>query len=74
MIEDKYKIFFKNLFLFLFSIILGVTTCEIAARLIGLGDPILYDADPLIGYRLKPNQRKKDLKIPTLQATMKVSG
>ena len=62
MIEEKYKFFFKNKSLFLFSIILGVTTCEIVARLIGLGDPILYDADPLIGYRLKPNQRTKRLK------------
>ena len=62
MIEDKYNNSFKNISLFLFSIILGVTICEIGARFIGLGDPILYDADPLIGYRLKPNQRKKRLK------------
>ena len=51
-----------NIFLFLLSIFLGLTLCEVMGRLIGLGNPILYYSDSLIGYRLKPNQRVKRLK------------
>ncbi len=49
----------NNLFLTFFSISLGVLMCEIFARKVGLGDPLLYKKDTLIGYRLKANQSKK---------------
>ena len=46
-------------FLILFSIILGISFIEIFARFLGLGSPLLYDSDSLVGYRLKPNQFQK---------------
>lgn len=58
----KYNNSIANLLLLIFSIILGIVFCEIFGRLIGLGDPILYSADPLIGYRLKRNQKVKRIK------------
>ena len=60
--KNPAKNYLTNIFLFLLSILLGLTICEIMGRLIGLGNPILYYSDPLIGYRLKPNQRVKRLK------------
>ena len=50
------------------SILFGIFICEFAARRIGLGTPILYSLDNLVGYRLKPNQsiiRRKNAKITT---------
>ena len=32
--------------------------CELLARKIGLGDPILYNKDSIVGYRLQANQSK----------------
>ena len=55
-----------KLFLILFSIILGISFIEIFARSLGLGFPLLYDSDSLVGYRLKPNQfqiRRKDASV-----------
>ena len=46
-------------FLFLASISLGITICEFAGRFIGLGNPLLYKSDSLVGYRLRPNQSNK---------------
>ena len=38
------------------SVFLGVAVCEVGARIIGLGRPILYTPDDLVGYRPKPSQ------------------
>ena len=54
--------FFTKIILSIISILIGVTLCEITGRFIGLGKPILYQGDPLVGYRLKPNQRVQRLK------------
>ena len=56
----------KNIFLISFSIFLGFLMCEIIARKIGLGNPILYKNDPLIGYRLRANQVKKRFNNSTI--------
>ena len=42
----------------LFSIFVGIFLTEIFAKRFGLGNPILYKSDNLVGYRLKPNQSK----------------
>ena len=42
-----------------FSIISGIFLVEFLALYIGLGNPLLYEPDPLVGYRLKPNQSQK---------------
>ena len=55
--ESKEK--FYRLFLVLFSIIIGISSIEICARYLGLGKPLLYTSDSLVGYRLKPNQTQK---------------
>ena len=51
-----------NSFLFLLSISFGIFICELAGRFIGLGNPLLYKGDSLVGYRLRPNQSKRRLK------------
>ena len=50
---------FINIFLLSLSILLGVLIFEILARKLGLGNPLLYKNDELIGYRLRANQIKK---------------
>ncbi len=45
--------------LFLASISFGIIICEFAGRFIGLGNPLLYKSDTLVGYRLRPNQSNK---------------
>mgnify|MGYP001384923764 CR=1 FL=1 len=42
----------------LLSIFLGILIAELFAKRLGLGNPLLYDPDNLVGYRLKPNQTK----------------
>ena len=42
----------------LLSIFLGVLIAELFAKRLGLGNPLLYEPDNLVGYRLKPNQSK----------------
>ena len=42
----------------LLSIFLGILIAEFFAKRLGLGNPLLYDPDNLVGYRLKPNQSK----------------
>lgn len=42
-----------------FSIISGIFLVECLAWYLGLGNPLLYEPDPLVGYRLKPSQSKK---------------
>ena len=41
-----------------FSIITGILISEYFAKRLGLGNPLIYNSDPLVGYRLKPNQSK----------------
>ena len=56
---------------------IGLIICEITGRFIGLGNPILYEIDPIVGYRLKPNQKVKRLKnkfITTDSEGFRVSG
>ena len=47
-----------NITISFFSIFLGIFLSEIVGKRIGLGNPLIYDSDPLVGYRLKPNQSK----------------
>jgi len=54
--------YISKIILSLISIFIGLILCEITGRIIGLGSPILYQVDPLVGYRLKPNQKVKRLK------------
>ncbi len=59
---------FVNTLLTFTSIFLGILFCELAGRKLGLGKPILYKPDTLVGYRLKPNQsviRMRNSKIKT---------
>ena len=42
----------------LLSIFLGILIVELFAKRLGLGNPLLYAPDNLVGYRLKPNQSK----------------
>ena len=42
----------------LLSIFLGIFFAELYAKSLGLGNPLLYIPDNLVGYRLKPNQSK----------------
>lgn len=51
-----------NCLLLFASIFFGVFFSELAGIFIGLGNPLLYKEDPLVGYRLKPNQAKRRLK------------
>ncbi len=53
--------YFYKITLSIVSIFIGLILCEITGRIIGLGSPILYQVDPLVGYRLKPNQKVKRL-------------
>lgn len=38
------------------SVLIGIAVCESGARIIGLGRPILYTSDNLVGYRPRPSQ------------------
>ena len=49
----------NNIFIISFSILVGVLICEIIARTLGLGNPLIYKNDVLVGYRLRANQSKK---------------
>ena len=51
-----FRIFSKTIVISI-SVFIGIIFCEITGRIIGLGKPILYNIDSLVGYRLKPNQR-----------------
>ena len=42
----------------LLSIFFGLLIAELFAKSLGLGNPLLYIPDNLVGYRLKPNQSK----------------
>ena len=52
----------KNIFNFLLlftSFLIGIAIIEFFGRYLGLGDVVLYNSDPLVGYRLRPNQSTK---------------
>ena len=51
-----------NIIISSISISFGIIICEFAGRSLGLGNPLLYKEDRLVGYRLRPNQSKKRLK------------
>ena len=55
----NFKRFGISTVLFLSSISFGILICELTGRLIGLGNPVLYKSDTLVGYRLSPNQSNK---------------
>ena len=55
----NFKRFGISTVLFLSSISFGILICELAGRFIGLGNPVLYKTDTLVGYRLSPNQSNK---------------
>ena len=52
------KSFIEKASISLISIFLGILIAELFAKSLGLGNPLLYDPDNLVGYRLKPNQSK----------------
>ena len=57
-----------NISISIFSIFLGIFFSEIVAKRFGLGNPVLYKSDNLVGYRLKPNQsilRRKNALVST---------
>lgn len=62
----NYRRIGANSILLLSSIFFGIFICEFAGRLIGLGNPMLYKSDPLVGYRLRPNQRNKRFQNATV--------
>ena len=64
----NFKRFSLNLLVIFLSTITGLIACEYFARKLGLGKPLLYKVDPLVGYRLKANQisnRRKGAKVST---------
>lgn len=62
----NFKRFGINTVLFLSSISFGIIICELAGRFIGLGNPVLYKTDTLVGYRLSPNQSNKRFRGATI--------
>ena len=52
------KSFIEKASISLLSIFLGILIAELFAKRLGLGNPLLYEPDNLVGYRLKPNQSK----------------
>ena len=69
----------KNLLnptLFLSSVLLAIVISDYLGQKIGLGDPILYAPDELVGYRLKPNQSvsRNNIEILTDHEGFRVSA
>ena len=61
-----FKRFGVKSLLLLSSISFGIFICEVTARFIGLGNPLIYQADSVVGYRLRPNQNNKRFKNATV--------
>ncbi len=64
----KLKSKILNSSLMIISILIGIVLIEIFGSFIGLGNPLLYEPDQLVGYRLRPNQsqkRRKHAKVTT---------
>ena len=51
-----------NFILLCTSLVFGILICELIGRYIGLGNPLIYKSDSIIGYRLKKLQSKKRFK------------
>ena len=47
-------------------LLMGIIISESIGRLLGLGKPLLYTKDPLVGYRLQPNQNNRRRKNSTV--------
>src|SRR5262245_15511960 len=47
---------FAKLALAMVALVIGLVLMEITFRMIGLGNPVLYEVDPDYGYRPRPNQ------------------
>lgn len=62
----NFKRFASKILILLSSVSLGILICEFAGRFIGLGNPLLYKSDSLVGYRLRPNQSNKRLQNSTV--------
>lgn len=54
----KIKNILTNFILLGTSIGFGILVCELIGKLIGLGDPLIYEQDVIVGYRLKKFQSK----------------
>ena len=52
------KKFCSNSLISILSIVFGLILCEFVGKKMGLGDPVIYKKDNIVGYRLMPNQRK----------------
>ena len=55
----KLKSKILNSSLMVISIVIGIVLIEFIGSFIGLGNPVLYEPDQLVGYRLRPNQSQK---------------
>ena len=56
------KILITNILISSISISFWIIVCEFAGRSLGLGNPLLFKEDWLVGYRLRPNHNKKRLR------------
>lgn len=54
----KIKNLLINFILTSTSIGFGIIICELIGKSVGLGDPLIYEHDPIVGYRLKKLQSK----------------
>ena len=54
----KFRKILINTIISLISLGVGIIITELFARNLGLGNPLLYKSDSIVGYRLKPNQSK----------------
>jgi len=53
-----FKKFCSNSIISFLSILFGLILSELAGIKMGLGDPVIYKRDNIVGYRLMPNQKK----------------
>ena len=58
----KIKNLFFNSILIFTSLGFGILVCELIGRYIGLGNPVLYERDSIVGYRLRKLQSKTRFK------------
>ena len=58
----KSKKLLINFILIITSLGVGIFICEMIGRYLGLGNPLIYKKDSVVGYRLKELQSKKRLR------------
>ena len=58
MSKMHFKKFCSNSIISFLSILFGLILSELAGIKMGLGDPVIYKRDNIVGYRLMPNQKK----------------